>query len=245
MSITKLKSYTTRNPRDGEIPDHTYYFTNKEKLKHLHNEDKLMQFIELNNELYGYAKSEFENIDKLVIVVAPSGAGKDTSFDFIETHFQNEFKKNVKYLFSIPLTVKIFVNYCKKNNIEYQILHLFVDGKERLRRIVKSELFKLTEFIDSLDNDNYGKVLKVVIEEDYKIYILGMIEFELICFNDKKDISEVIDKSLSRFNRDNILFKEGIPQLQKKYNINILDVNSLNIKDTSKKIVESIRNYKK
>ena len=53
-----LISFTTRDPRPGEIPDKDYYFVTHEEVDAIRDAGDLLEYVEYNGNRYGYTKSE-------------------------------------------------------------------------------------------------------------------------------------------------------------------------------------------
>ena len=69
----KIVSYTTRQPRDGEINGKDYYFTNNETFISMLNERLFAEYDEYSqNRLYGTLKSDYVEGNK-VVVLTPNG----------------------------------------------------------------------------------------------------------------------------------------------------------------------------
>ena len=53
-----LTSFTTRDPRPGEIPGKDYYFVSHEEVDAIRDAGDLLEYVEYNGNRYGYTKSE-------------------------------------------------------------------------------------------------------------------------------------------------------------------------------------------
>lgn len=58
---TTIVSYTTREKREGEVEGLDYYYVTKEEILKLKDEGKLVEFINFNDNYYGYSYEEFNN----------------------------------------------------------------------------------------------------------------------------------------------------------------------------------------
>lgn len=56
-----IVSYTSREKRDGEVEDLDYYYRSKEEMLKMNEEGKFIEFIEFNNNFYGYTYDEIFN----------------------------------------------------------------------------------------------------------------------------------------------------------------------------------------
>lgn len=69
----KIISYTTRQPRNGEIDGKDYYFTDNNKFKDMISAGILAEYDEYSQgRLYGTLRSDYETGDK-VVVLTPNG----------------------------------------------------------------------------------------------------------------------------------------------------------------------------
>ena len=69
----KIVSYTTRQPRDGEINGKDYYFTNNETFISMLGDELFAEYDEYSqNRLYGTLKSDYVEGNK-VVVLTPNG----------------------------------------------------------------------------------------------------------------------------------------------------------------------------
>lgn len=71
--FTKIISYTTRQPRDGEENGKDYYFTDNDTFKEILNRNLFAEYDEYSQgRLYGTLKSDYADGDK-VVVLTPNG----------------------------------------------------------------------------------------------------------------------------------------------------------------------------
>ena len=72
----KIISYTTRQPRNGEINGKDYYFTNNDTFEEMIRDGLLAEYDEYSQgRLYGTLKSDYADGDK-VVVLTPNGLRK-------------------------------------------------------------------------------------------------------------------------------------------------------------------------
>lgn len=141
MSLKKIISTASRDIRSGEKNGVDYYFMPKENILFKKDNDELLQFVDFNGSLYGYEYSEFDNVDHLIIVCGGSGTGKDTIFNSFLEETDSRFKnKKYKFLFSVPETLPIFIDYAKEQNIQTSVIYLKVSEEERMKRIIRGTM---------------------------------------------------------------------------------------------------------
>ena len=73
-----IVTYTTRKMRDGEIPDITYHYINREEFERKINKGFFAEWIQMNTSAgviyYGSAKEDFENANSnTVAILTPEG----------------------------------------------------------------------------------------------------------------------------------------------------------------------------
>lgn len=74
FGFDKVISCTTRNPREGEVPDKDYYFCTNEKFKQLIKNESLAEYEEYSKgRFYGSFKSDYLGIEDKVAVLTPGG----------------------------------------------------------------------------------------------------------------------------------------------------------------------------
>ena len=80
LGIPSIISYTTREPRPGEINGKDYYFLTHKEVHDLELNGKIIQKVEFANNLYGSTcealDNAFKNSDTAVIVVEPTGVSQ-------------------------------------------------------------------------------------------------------------------------------------------------------------------------
>lgn len=70
-------SHTSRKMREGEVDGTTYYFTSKEDMETMIYEDKFVEYVEYDGNIYGMSKSEIQrglaNVKPMFIIVEYNG----------------------------------------------------------------------------------------------------------------------------------------------------------------------------
>lgn len=67
LGFSRMSSYTSRQPREGEIPGVDYHFTDKETLKKMYESGDLMELNEYQGNLYGVKAVSKDNNTAMVI----------------------------------------------------------------------------------------------------------------------------------------------------------------------------------
>jgi hypothetical protein len=237
MSISRCISLASREKREGEVDGEIYFFKTKEEIKKKQKNKELLQYIEFNNEIYGYEKSEFKDIDELIVLIGGSGTGKDTVYDYIKENMKENFQnQNVKILFSIPETIKIFDEYAKKHGIKIKKLYIDVEEKERFKRIIYPKLKQLLkENIkkEDIELNNLYKTNNIKIK----------IKDKIITMKDEL-YKDIIKTTQDRIKRDGEVFTKGVKKIKNKYNIKIIKATDLTIAETAEKIIKDNENFK-
>lgn len=71
LGAKKVISHTSRESRKGEVNGKDYYFTSKDKMEEMINNNELVEHVCYNNNFYGISYEELKNSD--VAVVEPQG----------------------------------------------------------------------------------------------------------------------------------------------------------------------------
>jgi len=202
--LKKVVSLTSRDMRDKEVEGWDYYYTSKEEIEKKKANGELMQFISFGGNDYAYEKSEFENLDELVIFCGGSGTGKDTLIKELYREKDDIWNElNTGMFFSVPETLELFVRYAKKEGINIHILHLFVDEKERLKRIITGSILdnkKLAEDYGLLDASSTIE-FEINDDLDTKIDLYPYGERKGILIVDEK-IEKIVEESKKSVLRD-------------------------------------------
>lgn len=109
----KIVSYTTRQPRNGEVNGKDYHFTNNETFIEMLNEGLLAEFDEYSqNRLYGTLKADFSEGNK-VVVLTPNGLRQ------LKESCNNENIFTVLVTASLGTRVKRYIDRCGVNDFNY------------------------------------------------------------------------------------------------------------------------------
>jgi guanylate kinase len=83
MGYNKVISYTTREPRSGEIDGVNYYFITKDKFEKLITEGFFAEYTEYNSNFYGSSMESFLQ-DNVVFVCEPYGLFQIMKFNELD-----------------------------------------------------------------------------------------------------------------------------------------------------------------
>ena len=243
--LRKIVSTASRDMREGEVEGWDYYFMSKNDILKLNEEKKLMQFIDFNGNLYGYEASEFDNLDELIVVCGGSGSGKDTTFNYLfnekDEIMWND--KNTGFLFSIPETLELFVDYGKSKGISVYVLYMFVSEEERFKRIVKGDILKNKELSERLgltfDNlqifvkGEHFSIVDVFCQQD------GMDSY----FQYVSEVRDIITAARERVFRDREdPFETQIKELENKgLKFDYIDCSGLKVEEVAGKVKNIIK----
>ena len=70
---TPIVSTTTRQMRDGEIPDVTYHYTDKDSFQKLIDAGKMIEYVCFNGNYYGIQAKDIDTTKNQVVVLEPNG----------------------------------------------------------------------------------------------------------------------------------------------------------------------------
>lgn len=148
-SMANLKmsvSYTTRNPRPGEIDGVHYYFVNKEKFEEMIKRDEFVEWAQVYGNYYGTSKNFIDEMIK---------SGKDILLD-IDT----QGAKNIKKIF--PESVLIFVLPPSIEELRRRLKNRGESPETMAKRLYKvEEEISQYSFYDYLViNDDLNRVLE-------------------------------------------------------------------------------------
>lgn len=74
-------SYTTRPPREGEIPDKDYYFISEETFLEIKEKNLWYEWVEFNGWKYGTTKDQFYSEKPMIFIMTPVGLSHITEAD--------------------------------------------------------------------------------------------------------------------------------------------------------------------
>lgn len=73
LGFSKVVTYTTRPPREGEINGVDYHFVTLKKFEDMVDDQKFIEWAKFNGWYYGTGKQSFNDDEDYVIVLSPSG----------------------------------------------------------------------------------------------------------------------------------------------------------------------------
>ena len=208
-----------RGIREGEVNGVDYNFISKEEVLDRKEKGLLMQYTAVNDVHYGYEKSSFEKIKELIVLCAESGAGKDSVMEYISKEYGSEFIGETAFLFSVPDTIHLFVEYGKENNINVTVVFIDVEKDERFKRVVAGGLKER--------------------HPDLEFEVLDGLAIKSETVFDSSDVS-VIQKSRNRIERFKVPFSEKIAELNKDgFDIKTIDGTNITLAETAKQIMDA------
>ena len=152
---SKIVSYTTRQPRDGEVNGKDYFFTNNETFISMLNERLFAEYDEYSqNRLYGTLKSDYVDGNK-VVVLTPNGlrqlkesCGTDNIFSVLVNA-------------NLGTRVKRYIDRCGVNKFNYD------DKNEIAARVERdfSMFLGLEREVNLVVNNNEGTNIKDIVKE--------------------------------------------------------------------------------
>ena len=164
-------SHTTRQPRQNEIPNKDYYFTNEKEYKRLIGNSEFLEYAKVFNNLYGTTRTPV--IDKL-------NKGKDVLFD-IDWQGADQIKnKKLDYklitFFILPPSKGVLFERLSNRHMKDKLI-----VEERMKQFERDVLHWINyDFVIINDDLNkcYEKILKLIKAEkndDSKDYDLEFI----------------------------------------------------------------------
>jgi len=230
MAINRLFSSTSREIRPGELNEGrfaSYIFTTKKNIQRKIDNGEAVQFTEVGAELYSYTKDQFKNVRELLLIIGPSGSGKDTIL--MNLMKNKNIKSNVHFLFTVPQTYEVLKEYSEKNNIKVHSYYFNVEEQERLKRIINGYIKERKKL----------KNIKIEINDnEIKIFNQNKNKLEDIT----KECSDIIKESKARVDRDGDIFENGIKELSSKgFEIGRIDFTKDDIKQATKKFLNKLK----
>lgn len=156
----KIISYTTRNPRDGEVNGKDYCFTNNETFNEMVEDELFAEYDEYSQRrLYGTLRIDYVgNIDR-VVVLTPNG------FKQLKENCGNDNIFSVLVESSLGTRVKRYVNRCGVNNFSY-------DDKNEIASRVERDFgmfLGMEKEVDLVVHNNEGEdiflLAKIIVDE--------------------------------------------------------------------------------
>ena len=151
----KIISYTTRNPRDGEINGEDYYFTNNETFNEMLKDGLFAEYDEYSQQrLYGSLKSDYVDGDK-VVVLTPNGLRQ------LKQNCPNDNIFTVLVNASLGTRVKRYIDRCGVNKFNFD------DKNEIAARVERdfSMFLGLEKEVNLVVNNNEGTNINDIVRE--------------------------------------------------------------------------------
>jgi len=149
-------SFTTRQPRPGEIPDEDYCFVSEEEFSAMSDRGDFVEWAQVHGNLYGTSKRKLEEL---------IDAGYDMLLD-IDTQGARQFKQyfsNAVYIFILPPSMKEL-----KQRLERRMSNSVEDMNRRLLRAVDEiKDYKIYDYVIVNDVliDSLKKLEAIIIAE--------------------------------------------------------------------------------
>jgi len=149
-------SFTTRQPRAGEIPDEDYCFVSEEEFRAMIDRGDFVEWAQVHGNLYGTSKRKLEEL---------IDAGYDMLLD-IDTQGARQFKQcfsNAVYIFILPPSMKEL-----KQRLEKRMSNSAEDMNRRMLRAVDEiKDYKIYDYVIVNDVliDSLKKLEAIIIAE--------------------------------------------------------------------------------
>lgn len=149
-------SFTTRQPRAGEIPDEDYCFVSEEEFKAMIDRGDFVEWARVHGNLYGTSGLKLEGL---------ISAGYDVLLD-IDTQGARQIKKtfsNGVYIFILPPSMKEL-----KHRLEGRMSNSIEDMNNRLQRAVEEiKEYKIYDYVivNDILNDSLKKLEAIIVAE--------------------------------------------------------------------------------
>jgi guanylate kinase len=129
-NLTFSVSYTTRQPRQGEVNNRDYTFINRDEFSLMLNKEEFIEWAEIHGELYGTSKKRLEKLLR---------AGIDVILD-IDTQGAMKLKKKYKegvYIFVLPPSMEILRKRLEKR---------MTDSKQDIEKRLEGAVFEIKNY---------------------------------------------------------------------------------------------------
>lgn len=153
---SKIVSFTTRNPRPGEIDGRDYYFVTEGEIEKYKKDNDLLEYVKYNNNSYGYSKEEIflKLKNKNIVACAATIEG----FNHLKSIFKD-------HLFAIYLDVDknivkrhLLSRNDSKDNIKNRIMMFEEESKNKKLFEQRNDSLIVKVGDDFLENvDNFEK----------------------------------------------------------------------------------------
>lgn len=154
-SFEKIISYTTRQPRNGEVNGKNYYFTNNETFKEMIKCEVLAEYDEYSQgRLYGTLKTDYVDGNK-VVVLTPNGLRQ------LKQSCPNDNIFTVLVNASLGTRVKRYIDRCGVNEFSF-------DNKNEIAARVERDFamfLGLEKEVNLVVDNNEGTDIKDVVEK--------------------------------------------------------------------------------
>jgi guanylate kinase len=149
-------SFTTRQPRAGEIPGEDYFFVSEEEFRAMIDRGDFVEWAQVHGNLYGTSRRKLEEL---------SDAGYDMLLD-IDTQGARQFKQcssNAVYIFILPPSMKEL-----KQRMERRMSNSVADMNRRMLRAVDEiREYKIYDYVIVNDVliDSLKKLEAIIVAE--------------------------------------------------------------------------------
>jgi len=156
-------SYTTRQPRKGEVNDRDYTFINRQDFRLMADKGELIEWAEVHGALYGTSRKRLEEL---------LDSGNDVILD-IDTQGAMQIKEKYKegiYIFILPPSLA---------TLKERLKNRLTDSKEEIRKRLGRAIAEIKTF------DKYDYVIINDILED------ALMEFEAVIISQRVSIKKI------------------------------------------------------
>ena len=156
-------SYTTRQPRKGEVNDRDYTFINRQDFRLMADKGEFIEWAEVHGELYGTSRKRLEEL---------LDSGNDVILD-IDTQGAMQIKERYKegiYIFILPPSLE---------TLKERLKNRMTDSKEEIGKRLGRAIAEIKTF------DKYDYVIINDILED------ALMEFEALVISQRVSIKKI------------------------------------------------------
>lgn len=156
----KIISYTTRQPRDGEINGKDYYFTDQNSFAAMLNTGVLAEYDEYSQgRLYGTLKSDYVDGNK-VVVLTPNGLRQ------LKQRCPNDNIFTVLVNASLGTRVKRYIDRCGVNQFTFDDKNEIASRVERDFAMFLGLEREVNLVVDNNEGTNINDVVKEILETE-------------------------------------------------------------------------------
>ena len=156
----KIISYTTRQPRDGEINGKDYYFTDQNSFVAMINTGVLAEYDEYSQgRLYGTLKSDYVDGNK-VVVLTPNGLRQ------LKQSCPNDNIFTVLVNASLGTRVKRYIDRCGVNQFTFDDKNEIASRVERDFSMFLGLEREVNLVVDNNEGTNINDVVKEILETE-------------------------------------------------------------------------------